>query len=110
MSKARNLASIFTASTDVATDAELAAHNVTSNGHVKRGNTASRPSPAVNGDVYMNTQLGYPEFYDGTTWTPIGAVATAPSSVVATNSGTGRAYNNGSASVAFVAGTVSGST
>ena len=114
MSRIRDIANLFSGSTDAATDAEvtaaIAAHNTSANGHVKRGNTASRPSPAVSGDVYMNTQLGYPEFYNGTNWLAIGAVATAPSSVVATNVGTGRAYNNGSASVAFVAGTVPGST
>jgi hypothetical protein len=58
----------------------------------------------------MNTQLGYPEFYEGTAWIPIGADPTAPSSVVATNSGAGRAFNNGQASVAFTAGTVPGSS
>ena len=49
------------------------------------GNTASRPGSPVNGQIYSNTQLGYPEFYNGTTWIPIGAIPTAPSSVVATN-------------------------
>lgn len=114
MSRIRDIANLFSANTDAATDAEVTSaisnHNTTANGHVKRGNTASRPSPATNGDVYMNTQLGYPEFYDGTNWVPIGAEPTAPSSVVATNVGTGRAYNNGSASVAFTPGTVPGST
>ena len=114
MSRIRDIANLFSANTDAATDAEVTSaisnHNTTANGHVKRGNTASRPSPASNGDVYMNTQLGYPEFYDGTNWVAIGVAATAPSSVVATNVGTGRAYNNGSASVAFTTGTVPGSS
>ena len=111
MSKARNLASIFTTASDMATDAEVTSaiaahvtandphgdrsysdtaisnHNTSANGHVKRGNTASRPASPTNGDVYMNTQLGYPEFYNGTTWLPIGAAPTAPTSVVATNVG-----------------------
>jgi len=114
MSRIRDIANLFSANTDAATDAEVTAaistHNTSANGHVKRGNTASRPSPASNGDVYMNTQLGYPEFYDGTAWIPIGAAPTAPSALVATNVGTGRAFNNGSASIAFTAGTVPGST
>lgn len=53
-------------STSVASD--IASHNTTANGHVKRGNTASRPASPTNGDVYMNTQLGYPEFYNGSVW------------------------------------------
>ena len=95
-------------STSVASD--ISTHNTTANGHVKRGNTASRPASPATGDIYMNTQLGYPEFYEGTAWVPIGADPSAPSSVVATNSGSGRAFNDGQASVAFTAGTVPGST
>lgn len=114
MSRIRDIANLFSGNTDAATDAEVTAainsHNTTANGHVKRGNTASRPASPSNGDVYMNTQLGYPEFYNGSVWIPIGATPTAPTSVVATNQGTGRAFNNGQASVAFTAGTVPGST
>ena len=114
MSRIRDIANLFSGNTDAATDAEVASaissHNTTANGHVKRGDTASRPASPANGDIYMNTQLGYPEFYDGTAWIPVGANPTEPTSVVATNSGTGRAFNNGRASVAFTAGTVPGST
>ena len=88
MSKARDISNLFSAGTDVSTDAEvnsaISAHNTTANGHVKRGNTASRPASPANGDIYMNTQLGYPEFYDGTAWISIGVDPTAPASVVAT--------------------------
>ena len=115
MSKARDISNLFSASTDVSTDAEvnsaIANHATnTTNRHYKAGNTASRPASPSNGDIYTNTQLGYPEFYNGTTWIPIGALPTAPSAVVATNVGTGRAYNNGAASVSFTPGTVPGST
>jgi len=115
MSKARDISNLFSASTDVSTDAEvnsaIANHATnTTNRHYKAGDTASRPASPSNGDIYTNTQLGYPEFYNGTTWIPIGAVPTAPTSVVATNQGSGRAFNNGQASVAFTAGTVPGST
>ena len=96
--------------TSTSVTSAISTHNTTANGHVKRGNTASRPASPTTGDMYMNTQLGYPEFYEGTTWIPIGADPSAPSSVVATNSGSGRAFNNGQASVAFTAGTVPGST
>ena len=44
-------------STSVASD--ISTHNTTANGHVKRGNTASRPASPANGDIYMNTQLKY---------------------------------------------------
>ena len=114
MSRIRDIANLFSANTDAATDAEvtaaIASHNTTSNGHVKRGNTSSRPSPAVSGDVYANTQSGYLEYYNGTSWVAIGAVASTPTSVVATNQGSGRAYNNGSASVAFSPGDIVGSS
>ena len=62
MSRIRDIANLFSANTAAATDSEvtaaISAHNTSANGHVKRGNTASRPNPASNGDVYMNTQLG----------------------------------------------------
>ena len=99
---------------DLATSTSVASavstHNTTANGHVKRGNTASRPASPSNGDVYANTETGYFEHYDGTSWSAVGAPASTPSSVVATNQGSGRAYNSGQASVAFSAGTITGST
>jgi hypothetical protein len=114
MSRIRDIANLFSANTDAATDAEVASaissHNTTANGHVKRGNTDSRPAAPSNGDVYANTETGYFEHYDGTSWLAVGAPASTPSSVVATNQGSGRAYNSGQASVAFSAGTITGST
>ena len=73
-----------------------------------RGNTASRPaSPAV-GDLYYNTELNYFESYTSNGWFPIAAAPLAPTSLTATNQGTGRAYNNGQASVAFTPNTNGG--
>ena len=110
MSRIRDIANLFSANTDAATDAEvtaaIAAHNTSANGHVKRGNTASRPANPSAGDVYANTQTGFIEAYIGSTWIPIGVSPTTPTSVVATDAPSGRAFNNGSASITFSAGTI----
>jgi hypothetical protein len=115
MSKARDISNLFSASTDVATDAEvtsaIATHaSNTTNRHYKAGNSASRPGSPNVGDIYTNTETGFIELYESTGWSQVGAIASAPSSVVATNQGSGRAYNDGQASVAFSAGTVAGKT
>jgi len=115
MSKARDISNLFSASTDVSTDAEvnsaIATHaSNTTNRHYKAGNSASRPGSPNVGDIYTNTETGFIELYESTGWSQVGAIASAPSSVVATNQGSGRAYNNGQASVAFSAGTVAGKT
>ena len=81
-----------------------------SSGNTPKGTTSDRPSSPASGDIFSNTQLGYPEFYNGTVWIPVGAVPTAPTSVVATDTGSSRAFNNGRASIAFSPGTVPGST
>jgi len=74
----------------------------------QRGNTASRPaSPAV-GDLYFNSELNYFESYTVNGWFPIAAAPTVPTSVVATDTPSGRAFNNGRASVAFSIGTNGG--
>jgi hypothetical protein len=66
------------------------------------GNTASRPASPSNGQLYSNTQTGFVEIYSSTYgWEVLGLAPTAPTSVVATNQGSGRAYNNGQASVSF---------
>ena len=114
MSRIRDIANLFSANTDAATDAEvtaaIAAHNTSANGHVKRGNTASRPANPSAGDVYANTQTGFIEIYSGSTygWEQVGGIASTVTGVTATDTGSGRAYNNGSASVAFTPGTVVG--
>jgi len=113
MSFARSIADLFSKATSGATDAEVTAaistHNTSANGHVSRGNTASRPASPTIGDFYSNTETGVLEIYESTGWTSV-VSPSPPSSVVATDQGNGRAYNNGQASVAFSAGTFSGTT
>lgn len=78
-------------------------------GGVPKGATADRPSSPSVGDVFYNGDLGYMEMYTAQGWfaaTPINPGI--PTSVVATNSGSGRAFNNGRASVAFNVGTDGG--
>jgi len=115
MSKARDISNLFSVSTTAATDAEvtsaIASHaSSTTSRHYKAGDTASRPASPTLGDLYSNTETGFTEVYSGSTygWEQIGGVASTPTSVVATDSPSGRAYNNGRASVAFNAGTVVG--
>ena len=61
MSKARDIANILSASTSMATDTEVTAavstHATAANGHVGRGNTASRPASPTLGDLYFDTTL-----------------------------------------------------
>ena len=143
MSRIRDIANLFSGSTDAATDAEVAAavsaHNSTTttvhgitdtsalatstsvtsavsthataaNGHTSRGNTASRPaSPAV-GDTYINTQTGFIEIYESTGWSQVGGIASTVTAVTATDSPSGRAYNNGAAAITFTPGTILGKT
>jgi len=116
MSKARDIADILSASTAIATDAEVTAainaHNTSANGHVKRGNTASRPASPAAGDVYANTQTGFMEVYSGATygWEQIGGIASQVTSVTATDTPTSRAFNNGAAAITFTPGTILGRT
>ena len=113
MTRARDVANVLSTATSLATDTETASaissHNTAGNGHVSRGNTASRPASPTVGDFYSNTQTGVLEIYESTGWTSV-VPPSAPSSVVATNQGSGRAYNNGQSSVAFSAGTFAGTT
>ena len=113
MTRARDVANVLSTATALATDTETAAliatevtnRNAAIAATPVRGNTASRPaSPAV-GDIYNNTQTGNLETYTSLGWSQVGVIPTAPTSLVATNVGTSRSYNNGSASVAFSAGT-----
>ena len=71
------------------------------------GTTADRPSAVNNGFIYFNTTVGALQIYQNGSWyvlTNINAPGT-PTSVVATNQGTGRAYNNGQSSIAFTPAT-----
>jgi hypothetical protein len=71
------------------------------------GTTADRPSAVNNGFIYFNTTVGALQIYQNGSWyvlTNINAPG-VPTSVVATNQGSGRGYNNGQASIAFTPAT-----
>ena len=113
MSKARDISNLFSASTSAATDAEVtsavAAHAAsTTNRHYKSGDTASRPASPTTGDLYSNTQTGEMEVYTSLGWGPVATAPQAPTGATATNSGSGRAFNNGRASVAFTPAAATG--
>ena len=105
MSRIRDIASILTSanvlSTDIETSAAItAAINALPPGY-GRGNTASRPASPTVGDIYVNTQTGFVEIYESTGWSQVGAIASTVTGVTATNSPSGRAYNNGAAAITF---------
>ena len=133
MSRIRDIGNLFSANTSAATDSEvtaaISAHNsstttvhgiadtsalatqtyVQNNKGIKSGDSSSRPASPSNGDVYSNTQTGFLEVYSTTYgWEQIGGISSAPTSVSATNTPSGRAYNNGAASITFTAGTIAG--
>jgi hypothetical protein len=113
MSRIRDIASILTAANALSTDTETAAAITTAIAALPpgygRGNTASRPASPTVGDLYSNTETGTLEIYESTGWGSIISPSTV-TSVAATNSPSGRAYNNGRASVAFTPGTFAGTT
>jgi len=118
MTRARDVANVLSTATALATDTETAAliatevtnRNAAIAATPVRGNTASRPASPATGDIYSNTQTGFLEVYSGATygWEQIGGIASTVTSVTATNAPSGRAYNNGSASISFTPGTVVG--
>jgi hypothetical protein len=114
MSRVRDIASILTTASTLSTDTETAAAITAAISALppgyQRGNTASRPGSPTVGDIYVNTQTGFVEIYESTGWSQVGGIASTVTSVVATNVGTSRAYNNGSASIAFTPGSVLGKT
>ena len=131
MTRARDVANVLSTATNLATDTETAAaissHNsattsvhgisdtsalatqtyVQNNKGINKGNTASRPASPANGDLYYNTETSTLEVYDGGWWIPNTAPG-IPTSPVATNQPSGRAYNSGQASVAFTPATSGG--
>ena len=73
------------------------------------GETGNRPSSPAIGQTFYNGSNGLLEIYTASGWIALaGAPPAIPVSVVPTNQGSGRAYNNGSASVAFTSGTGGG--
>jgi hypothetical protein len=68
---------------------------------INRGATANRPSFPVVGEFYYNTDKQAFEQYTLAGWFNIAQAPSAPTSLVATNQGTGRSFNNGQASVTF---------
>ena len=131
MSRARDLGSAFSSSANLSSDSEvnaaISSHNsattsvhgisntaslatqtyVQNNKGINKGNTASRPESPANGDLYYNTETSSLEVYDTGWWLPNTAPG-IPTSPVATNSGSARAFNNGRASVAFTPATSGG--
>jgi len=75
MSKARDIADILSASTSIATDAEVTAavsiHATAANGHVGRGSTANRPISPTIGDTYFDTTLAALISYTSTGWVKV---------------------------------------
>lgn len=68
---------------------------------VPSGSTANRPASPIVGQEYYDTDLGYLIIWSGSVWYGVGVLPTVPTSVIATDTPSGRAYNNGAASVAF---------
>jgi hypothetical protein len=131
LTRARDVANVLSTATSLATDTETAAaissHNsettsvhgisdtaglatqtyVQNNKGINKGNTASRPASPANGDLYYNTETSSLEVYDAGWWLP-NTAAGIPTSPVATNQPSSRAFNNGQASVAFTPATSGG--
>jgi len=131
LTRARDVANVLSTASELATDIETSAaissHNssttsvhgiantallatqtyVQDNKGINKGNTASRPASPANGDLYYNTETSLLEVYDGGWWVQ-NTLPGIPTSPVATNSGSGRAFNNGRASVAFTPATSGG--
>ncbi len=73
-----------------------------------KGATADRPANPSIGDTFNNGTLGVEEIYTASGWVAKSSPAAIPVNVTATDQPTGRAYNNGQASVAFSAGSGGG--
>jgi hypothetical protein len=72
------------------------------------GTTATRLSNPSIGDTHYNGTLGRLEIYTSQGWMALSAPPQTPTGVTATDAGSGRAYNNGSASIAFTPATAGG--
>jgi hypothetical protein len=73
-------------------------------GGVPKGETEDRPSSPSIGDVFYNGTLGCLEIYTSAGWVANSAPPGIPTIGTTTYSGTDKAYNNSSASVAFTPG------
>ena len=95
MSRIRDIANLFSANTDAATDAEVTSavstHAISSTSrHYKSGAHASRPVSPTAGDLYFNTSKKAFETWNGSEWISVavnGAVPLAPTIGTATVSG-----------------------
>jgi hypothetical protein len=76
----------------------------TSLGGVPKGTTAQRPTSPAIGDVFYNGTLGCLDIYTSQGWVANSAPPAIPTIGNITYSGTGKVYNNSSASVAFSPG------
>lgn len=97
---------LSTDGTNVSWSPAASAENATFTGAslvLPSGGTSSRPQSAATGAMRFNTDLGLMEFYTGTSWSPIASISQPPASLSATDVGTSRPYNNGSATVSFPA-------
>ena len=75
MSRARDLGSAFSSSSNTASDAEVATavstHATAANGHIGRGSTANRPASPTVGDVYFDTTLTALISYTSAGWVKV---------------------------------------
>jgi len=72
------------------------------------GPQSSRPASPTIGQSFYNGDLATFEIWNGSTWAITNSAPASVTSVTATDSGSGRAYNNGRTSVAFTPADVGG--
>jgi hypothetical protein len=72
------------------------------------GPQTSRPTSPTVGQSFYNGTLATFEIWNGTTWAIANSAPASVTSVTVTDTGSGRAYNNGRTSVAFTPATVGG--
>jgi hypothetical protein len=75
MSRARDLGSAFSSSSNTASDSEVTAavstHATAANGHIGRGSTANRPASPTIGDTYFDTTLTALISYTSAGWVKV---------------------------------------
>ena len=72
------------------------------------GAQANRPASPTIGQSYYNGDLATFEIWNGSTWAIANSAPASVTAVTATDTGSGRAYNNGRTSVAFTPASVGG--